>query len=84
MQLARVVGRAIATVKHPTLSGWRLLLVQPLDVQGGPDGFPQLAVDPLGCNRGDEVMMSSDGKGVREIVGSDNTPARWAVIGVRD
>jgi ethanolamine utilization protein EutN len=84
MQRARVVGRATSTVKNPTLNGWRLLIVQPLDVNGGPDGFPQLAIDRLGCGRGDDVMISSDGKGVRELVGADNTPARWAVIGLLD
>ena len=40
MQLAKVVGRATATVKHETLAGWRLLLVQPLDAAGKADGDP--------------------------------------------
>ncbi|MFM8582025.1 MAG: EutN/CcmL family microcompartment protein, partial [Planctomycetaceae bacterium] len=38
MQLGQVIGRATATIKHPTLTGWRLLIVQPLDAAGGPDG----------------------------------------------
>lgn len=84
MQLGQVVGRATSTVKHPTLSGWRLLLVQPLDVKGGADGEPQLAIDDLGSGRGDTVMLSTDGAAVRKMIGSDNTPARWVVIGVAD
>ena len=28
MQIGRVVGHAVSTVKHPTLNGWRLLIVQ--------------------------------------------------------
>jgi ethanolamine utilization protein EutN len=84
MQLAHVVGRATATIKHRTMSGWRLLLVQPLDAAGGPDGDPQLAVDNLGSRQGDTVMLTTDGAAVRDIVKADNTPVRWAVIGITD
>ncbi|MGQ0633440.1 MAG: EutN/CcmL family microcompartment protein [Planctomycetaceae bacterium] len=84
MQFGKVVGRATATVKHETLAGWRLLLVQPLDARGGPDGDPQLAVDTLGSRHGDTVMLTSDGSGVRELLGKNTTPLRWAVIGIPD
>lgn len=84
MQLARVVGRATATVRHETLAGWRLLLVQPLDARKNADGDPQLAIDNLGSRRGDTVMLTTDGAAVRDIVGKENTPIRWAVIGIAD
>ncbi|MBM4075608.1 MAG: ethanolamine utilization protein EutN [Planctomycetes bacterium] len=84
MQLAKVIGRATSTVKHPTLSGWRLLLVQPLDAKGGADGAPQLVIDNLGGRKGDTVIISSDGKTAREMVGSDQTPARWHTLGIVD
>ncbi len=84
MQLAKVVGRATATVKHETLAGRRLLLVQPLDADGKADGDPQLAVDNLGCRQRDTVMLTTDGVAVRDIVGQENTPIRWAVIGIAD
>jgi ethanolamine utilization protein EutN len=84
MQLAKVVGRATATVKHETLAGWRMLLVQPLDARGKPDGDPQLAIDNLGSRKSDTVMLTTDGAAVRDIVGKNNTPIRWAVIGIAD
>ena len=84
MQLARVVGRATATVKHESLAGWRLLLVQPLDIRGKSDGDPQLAIDDLGCRATDLVMLTTDGAAVRELVKKENTPVRWAVIGIAD
>lgn len=84
MQLARVIGRATSTVKHPALNAWRLLLVQPLDITSASDGEPLLAIDNLGAGRGDVVMMTSDGASVREMMGSDNTPARWAILGIAD
>jgi ethanolamine utilization protein EutN len=85
MLLARVLGNATATVKHPSMEGWRLLIVQGLGTDGRtPDGDPQLVVDNLGAARGDFVIISSDGKWTRELVKSDTTPVRWCVIGIKD
>jgi ethanolamine utilization protein EutN len=84
MQFGKVIGRATSTVKHPTLKGWRMLLVQPLDAKGGPDGAPQLVIDNLGGRKGDTVMISSDGKTAKEMVGAETTPARWHVLGIVD
>ena len=49
MQLALVVGNATSTRKHPSLQGWKLLVVQPLLADGrGHDGEPLVAVDNAG------------------------------------
>jgi ethanolamine utilization protein EutN len=81
----RVIGTATATVKHPSMEGWKLLLVQPYGPDGStPDGDPMLAVDALGAGIGERVIISSDGKGTRELLRSDNTPVRWSVIGIAD
>jgi len=84
MQKARVMGQGIATVKHPSLQGWRLLLVQPLTPAETPDGEPLLAVDCLGAGPADYVVISNDGAAARELVGSKNSPVRWTVLGVCD
>lgn len=84
MLTGRVIGRATATAKHPSLAGWRLLLVQTLDVQGNADGFPELVIDELGCGKGDIVLLTSDGAAVSEMVGTKKTPIRWATMGVID
>jgi bacterial microcompartment shell vertex protein len=85
MQLGLVVGTAISTAKHPTLRGQKLLIVQPQMADGsGPDGDPQIAVDAVGAGKGQNVMITSDGKFVREIVKHENTPIRWSVIGIAD
>jgi ethanolamine utilization protein EutN len=84
MQLARVVGHAVSTVKHPSLQGWRLLLVQPLTPDGGEDGEPMLAIDNLGASSAGLVILSNDGAAARELVGARNSPARWFVMGIED
>jgi ethanolamine utilization protein EutN len=84
MQLAKVLGHATSKIKHPTLNGWRMLIVQPLDAREEPDGVPIIALDALGSGRGDHVVISSDGKAAREMIGADNSPARWNIIGLAD
>jgi ethanolamine utilization protein EutN len=82
---ARVVGTATSTVKHASLSGWKLLVVQPLAAdRKTPDGDPLLAVDSLGAGTGSLVVITSDGRGTRELLKSDTTPVRWSVLGIDD
>ena len=84
MQLAQVIGQAISTVKHPSLHGWRLLVVQPLTAQGKEDGDPFVAVDSLGAGTNDRIIVSSDGVGARQLIGHKNSPVRWMVMGICD
>jgi ethanolamine utilization protein EutN len=79
-----VIGHAVATIKHPTLTGWRLLLVRVLGPGGKDDGEPLLAIDHLGAGVGSQVVITSDGASVRETVKSKQTPIRWMVIGLCD
>ena len=85
MQLARIIGTATATVKHRSLDGSRMLVVQPLMAdRRSPDGDPQIAVDTVAAAVGDTVVITSDGRLLREILKSDATPARWSTIGLVD
>jgi ethanolamine utilization protein EutN len=84
MQIANVVGHAVATVKHPSMTGWRLLVVQPLTTDGKPDGEPQLAVDSLGAGVGHPAIICNDGAGTRQLLGHKNSPVRWFVMGICD
>jgi ethanolamine utilization protein EutN len=84
MQLGRVVGHATATVKHPSLAGQRLTLLQLLTTDGRADGEPVLALDHLGSKLGELVIACNDGLEARRLTNARNTPARWWVMGVRD
>jgi len=84
MQPANVLGTTHATVQHESFVGRRLVIVQPLLINGGPDGPPLIAVDNFGARKGDSVMVSSDGTYAREATGHDSTPTRWTVIGILD
>lgn len=84
MQQGLVIGHATSTVKHPSLVGWRMLVVQNLGAAGQPEGEAYLAIDNLGCNAGDRVVLNTDGRRVRELVGDPKSPARWFVCGIVD
>jgi ethanolamine utilization protein EutN len=62
-----------------------MLVVQFYGVDGAtPDGDPVVAVDALGAGKGQRVVLSSDGKATRELLGSDTTPVRFSVVGIED
>jgi ethanolamine utilization protein EutN len=84
MQLGRVIGHATATIKHPSMNGWRLVVVQMFNAARQPEADPVLAVDKYGSDLGNVVVLNSDGKAAREMIGDDKSPVRWFVIGISD
>jgi ethanolamine utilization protein EutN len=85
MQLGRVLGSATATIKHSSLKGWRMLVVRLLMHDGeSADGDPVLVVDAHGAAPGSRVLITSDGQAARELLGCDQTPVSWTVMGICD
>ncbi len=84
MQMALVRGRATTTVRHESLAAAKLLICQPLGIDGQADGDPVLVVDQLGAGSGDRVILTSDGKGVQELLNNNKTPVRWWTLGIVD
>ena len=85
MLVGKVIGRAVATIKHHSMEGQKLLVIQPNMADGNsPDGDPLVAVDAVGAGMGETVMITSDGRGARELLNVDATPVRWTVIGIAD
>jgi microcompartment protein CcmK/EutM len=84
MLLARVEGNLIATRKHPSFEGWRLVICQPIDLNGRPEGVPQIAIDAHGAGMHQQVVISSDGSAARNAVGDQKSPVRWMIVGIVD
>ena len=55
MELARVIGRVVSTIKHESLVGVRLLVIQPETSGGELVGEPMVAADSLQAGPGDLV-----------------------------
>lgn len=84
MLLARVEGNVVATRKHPSLEGMRLVICQPIGAGGEPEGVPQIAIDCHGAGMHQRVVISSDGGAARKMVEDEKSPVRWLVLGVVD
>lgn len=84
MLTGRVLGTATSTMKHESLKGWKLAVVQPLQMDGKPDGEPVLAIDHLGAAAGSDVLLTSEGGAVRDIMKRKDSPVRWMVMGICD
>jgi ethanolamine utilization protein EutN len=85
MLSAKVIGNATATIKHDSLRGFKLLVVQPLMVDGRrPDGDPLVVIDTIGAATGQTVILTSDGQHTQAIMNSKTSPVRWTVLGVND
>lgn len=56
MQLARIIGTVVSTVKNSSLEGRKLLVIQPLDAQLEVSGKPMVAVDSIGAGKGELVF----------------------------
>jgi len=84
MMRARVEGQVVATRKHRSFEGWRLLLCQPIDVHGNPEGLPQVAIDPYGAGMHSKVIITTDGACTRAVVKDPMSPARLMIVAVED
>lgn len=84
MFLARVEGNVVATRKHPSFNGWRLVICQPISRDGQPEGTPQVAVDAHGAGLHQRVIISSDGSAARSLVKDQKSPVRWLISAIVD
>ena len=84
MMLGRVSGVVVATEKHYKLEGRKLLLVQPLDLDGVERGVPVLAVDSVDAGEGDRVLVVQEGRSASMVSGRAGSPLDAAVVAVVD
>lgn len=84
MQLARVVGTVVATQKHETFSGAKLLLVQPVGLDDTPRGTAILAVDSVGAGVREKVLIVMEGRAAGEALGRKGAPVDAAIVGIVD
>jgi ethanolamine utilization protein EutN len=84
MQIARVVGTVVATQKNHKLEGAKLLLVQPLTLDGQPRGVALLAIDSVGAGVGERVLVVVEGKAAGDALGRKAAAVDAAIIGIVD
>jgi ethanolamine utilization protein EutN len=83
MQLGRIVGNVVVTVKDPALSGVALLLVQPLGADGRPSGRVIVAADSAGAGPGEHVFVVR-GREAAFPFRPAEPPADASIVGIVD
>ena len=84
MVIGRVVGNVVSTQKNRKLEGTKLLLVQPLDLEGAPRGASVIAIDAVDAGKGDRVLLVLDGKAAMAALDRGLAAVDAAVVGVID
>lgn len=83
MFVGTVVGHVWSTVKDPTLTGLRFLVIQPFTL-GEPTAETIVAVDPLGAGVGERVLVCV-GRAARHVIGRGHDVGfQAAVAGIID
>ncbi|MBI3360883.1 MAG: EutN/CcmL family microcompartment protein [Chloroflexi bacterium] len=83
MQIARVVGSTIATIKDEKLHGRKLLIVREADVEGNVTGKPYVAVDTVDAGTGDLVLVAQ-GSSARQTSVTKDSPVDSVIMAVID
>jgi ethanolamine utilization protein EutN len=84
MLIGKVIGDIVATRKHPSHEGQKILYVQILNLDGTERGAPILAMDAVDAGVGDKVLVTQEGWSAMTSVGKPFTPIDMAVVGVID
>lgn len=93
MFLARVTGHVVATQKDKSLSGQKLLVVEPLNVKYDDAGKTPaalgntnraiVAIDSVGCGEG-QLVLVVQGSSARMTEQTKNLPADAVIVGIVD
>lgn len=83
MQLARVVGEVVSSIKDAKLNGVPLLVLQPIAASGEPAGRTLVALDSVGAGVGEHVFFVRGREAAFPFLPAE-PPTDAAVIGIVD
>ena len=83
MQLARVLGEIVSTMKDPNLMGIKMLVLQPLAASGEVAGRTLVALDSVGAGVGENVFFVRGREAAFPFYPAE-PPADATVIGIVD
>lgn len=83
MQIARVIGNIVSTIKNDSLESRKLMIVQTLDADLKPKGKPMIALDAVGAGIG-ELVFWCRGKEASFPFKREDTPTDCTIVGIID
>ncbi|SDE69312.1 EutN/CcmL family microcompartment protein [Sporomusa acidovorans] len=83
MWVGKIIGTLVATPKDDSLTGSKLLIVQPTRLGAEAPGKPIVAVDTIGAGTG-EIVLVVDGSSARHVTGNPHSAVDAAIVGIID
>lgn len=83
MLIGKIIGTVTATRKDEGLVGAKLLITQPMDMEGKEKDFPIIAVDTVGAGVG-ETVIYVNGSVAPFAVRKHEVPIDAAIVGIVD
>ncbi|HLA69740.1 MAG TPA: EutN/CcmL family microcompartment protein [Bacteroidota bacterium] len=84
MILCKVTGTIVSTQKHHSLKDRKLLLIQPMNLDGTLSGRDILAVDDVDAGVGDTVLAIQEGAGAQQVLQRKDIPVHTVIVAVVD
>jgi ethanolamine utilization protein EutN len=82
--LAKVVGTIVTTISHPDYKHRRLLVVQPLGLEGVSPDEDFIALDNTQAGIGDTVLINREGSGARQVLKNPDAAVISVIVGIVD
>ena len=84
MILGKVVGTVVTTMSHPHFKNRRLLVVQPMVLQGEKADEDFIALDATHAGIGDTVLVNREGNGARQVLKNPDACVISVIVGIID
>lgn len=84
MILGKVVGTVVTTISHPHYKNRRLLVVQPLALEGEQPDADFIALDNTQAGIGDTVLVNREGNGARQVLKNPDACVISVIVGIVD
>lgn len=85
MIISRVVGDIVSTQKNPHFEGHKLLIVQPVELDGKTAvGTSMIALDKVDAGDGDLVLVNKEGSSARILLEDEEIPVQAVIVAVID
>ncbi len=84
MILGKVVGTVVTTMSHRDFKNRRLLVVQPLGIEGEPPDEDFIALDSTQAGIGDTVLVIREGSGARQVLKNPDACVISVIVGIVD
>lgn len=84
MILCKVTGTIVAPQKNEHFRERKILIVQPIDLDGNFIGRDILAIDSVDAGVGDTVLVIQEGAAAAQVLKSKKVPVHSVIVAVVD